>query len=202
MTPVSPASRVRRTGSRSRRSPACPWGSPTDRCRGDAGAAPGRRGRRRGRRLLGLASMAGGPGQVPSVHGQLGQVHVHQGGSGVLLAPRHRVSQRQAGIVAPCLRCLSRGAAKLTGRVGQLHVRGSVSGRGCLPAPERPPGGPLRRGGRSVRPRRTWGAVSDGRARGRLLLTRSPQRATPGSSAPYVRPMTPRVADHPRRSKK
>jgi hypothetical protein len=58
-------------------------------------------------------------------------------------------------------------AAQLTGRLGQLHARGPVSGR------KRPPGGPLRRGGRSVRPRRTRGTVSGGRARQQPFLTRS-----------------------------
>jgi hypothetical protein len=100
----------------------------------------------------GKGELSGGPRQVPGVCGQLSQVHVHQGGSRVLLAPRHCVPQRQAGIVAPCLCRLFRSAAQLTGRVGQLHVRGLVSGRG-VPARgrERPPGGPLRQGGRSVR---------------------------------------------------
>jgi class 3 adenylate cyclase len=55
-----------------------------------------------------LIELSGGPGQVPGVCGQLCQVHVHQGGSRVLLAPR----------------------------VGEFHVRGLVSGRGCLPAAE------------------------------------------------------------------
>jgi pimeloyl-ACP methyl ester carboxylesterase len=58
-----------------------------------------------------LAGLSGGPGQVPGVCGQLCQVHVHQGGSRVLLAPRHRVPQRQAGILAPCLCRLFCGAA-------------------------------------------------------------------------------------------
>src|SRR6202034_4100697 len=53
----------------------------------------------------------------------------------------------------------------------RLRAGGPARGR------ERPPGGPLRRGGRSVRPRRTWGTVSGGRARQHLFLTRSPQRS-------------------------
>jgi hypothetical protein len=53
------------------------------------------------------------------------------------------------------------------------RLRAGVPARGR----GRPPGGPLRRGGRSVRPRRTWDAVSGGRARQQLFLTRSPQRS-------------------------
>jgi AcrR family transcriptional regulator len=83
-----------------------------------------------------LVELSGGPGQVPGVSGQLGQVHVHQGASRVLLAPRHGVPQRQAGLVAPGLGRLGCGAAELTGRVGQLHVRGLVSGRWRLPVAE------------------------------------------------------------------
>jgi hypothetical protein len=67
-------------------------------------------GRRREGRVQ-LAGLSGGPGQIPGVCGQLGQVHVHQGGSRVLLTPRHCVPQRQAGIVAPCLCRLFCGAA-------------------------------------------------------------------------------------------
>jgi drug/metabolite transporter (DMT)-like permease len=91
---------------------------------------------RQGEGRVQLVELSGGPGQVPGVCGQLCQVHVHQGGARVLLAPRHRVPHRQAGIIAPCLCRLFCGAAQLTGRVGELHVRGLVSGRGCLPAAE------------------------------------------------------------------
>ena len=52
-----------------------------------------------------------------------------------ILAPRHCVPQRQAGIVAPCRRRLFRGAPELTGCVGQLHVKGRRSGLGACPRP-------------------------------------------------------------------
>jgi len=49
-------------------------------------------------------------------------------------APRHGAPQGQARIVAPRLCRLFRSATELTRRVGELHVRGLVSGGGACPA--------------------------------------------------------------------
>src|ERR1700691_3208501 len=100
-------------------------------------------------------------------------------------------------LVPPVLRrCAADRAPRTAPREG-TRLRAGAPARG----PERPPGGPLRRGGRSARPRRTRGTVSGGRARQRLFLTRSPRRSrrnpatcSGGQDLPWVPPRCDRLA--------